>query len=330
MRRAQRAGCFVVVSVLCAAALPVATASGRIVHVHQRGTPEATLTVPAGWRAHVTSRYLRLARGRDRVAVRVCLLDREERDMTGRHAASQGGVPHVARNLWGANGAYLAPAAGGGCVVVTGRGARSVAGRLHARLGPPGPAPPSDAAAERAARLARARTVGQPRAVGTAFALPFGRHLRIESAWEWDLTAGYRHQVQQGAGMQYEVLRDSSGDHLRVGDATCWGLTRPADEDDALEPRLELHEWDAPPSSSTAWRVAYAPPEPQPDGSVRVRWTAFVADGEALIGRDGLLRFVHIVDHHRALGRTIWRVVEVDFTQFPAAITPVTPQPACA
>lgn len=318
-----------VVSVLGAAALPVTTASGRVVRVHQQGKPEATLTVPAGWRARATSRSLRLAHGRNRVAVRVCLLDRQERDMTGRHAAAHAGVPRVARNLWGANGAYVAPATGGGCVVVTGHGARSIAGRLHAKLGPPGPAPPSDAAAERLARLARARTLGQPRVVGTAFALPFGRRLRIESAWEWDLSAGYTHQIQRFAGTQAEVVRDASGGYIRVNDATCWIRTRPAEEDDALEPRLELHEWDAPPSSSTAWRVAYAPTEAQPDGSIRLRWTAFVADGEALIGADGLLQSVRIVDHHRAVGRTTWRVVEVAFTQFPAAVAPVLPRPAC-
>jgi hypothetical protein len=300
--------------------------------VHQRGTPEATLVVPGGWRAHATSRYLRLVRGGDRVAVRVCALDRGERDMTGRHAAARAGAPRVARNLWGTGGAYIAPAAGGGCVVVTGRGARSIAGRLRARLGPPGPPPPSDAGAERAARIARARTLGQSRATGSAFALPFGLDVRVESAWEWDLAAGYTHQVQRFAGrpgVQAEVVRDATGDHLRVKDSGCWTYTQPAEEDDALEPRLELHEWDAPPRSATSWRVAYAPPEPQPDGSVRLRWTGFIADGEALITPDGLLHSVHIVDHHRASGRTIWRVVEVNFTHFSLAITPVTPQPAC-
>jgi hypothetical protein len=63
---------------------------------------------------------------------------------------------------------------------------------------------------------------------------------------------------------------------------------------------------------------------------VRIHWTGFVADGEALIGPDGLLRSVRIVDHGQALGRTVWRVLEVDFTSFPVTLAPVTPAPPCA
>jgi hypothetical protein len=169
--------------------------------------------------------------------------------------------------------------------------------------------------------------------VGTAFAVPFGYALRIDSTWEWDLPARYRHQVQRvtgRSGLDNETIFDSAGDHLRLRGSTCWTETQPPDEDDALQAGLELQEWDAPPSTASAWRVAYAPAERQPDGSVGVRWTGFVADGAALIGPDGFLRSVHIIDHHQASGRTVWHVVHVDFTGFPAAITPVSPPPACA
>jgi hypothetical protein len=320
--------------VLISGVVSVAPAHARTLVVHQVGTPQATLTVPPGWRAEAHSRYLRVVRGRERVAVRVCPLDREERDMTGRHfTAVWGEAPRISRDLWGGRGVYLVPVAGGGCLVVSGPGARSVAPRLRARLGPPGPPPRSDAATERFARRARARTLGQARATGTAFAVPFHYTTRVASAWEWDLPAHYSHQIQRVAGapaFRDEVVDDADGDHLLSAPRTCWTLTQPPAEDDALQPRLELQEWGVPPKSTSAWRIAYAPAEPQPDGSIRVRWSGFVADGEALIGTDGLLRSVRIVDHHRAIGRTVWRVVEVDFTSFPSMITPVTPTPACA
>ena len=53
--------------------------------------------------------------------------------------------------------------------------------------------------------------------------------------------------------------------------------------------------------------MAYAPPEALPDGTTLVRWTGFVADGEAVIGPDGLLRRVRIEDHQEADGRTAFR-----------------------
>ncbi len=125
-------------------------------------------------------------------------------------------------------------------------------------------------------------------------------------------------------------MRKGTDDHVHFQGRDCWNPTPPAREDDALEPRLELHDWDAPPSTATAWRVAYAPAEPQSDGSTRVRWTGFVADGEAVVGADGLLRSVRIRDHREAMGRTVWRVVEVAFTGFPATIPEITPAPECA
>ena len=66
-----------------------------------------------------------------------------------------------------------------------------------------------------------------------------------------------------------------------------------------------------------------------PDRTRIIRWTGFVADGEAIVGTDGLLQRVRIDDHHMARGRSSWQRVEVAFTGFPAAIPHVSPQPAC-
>jgi hypothetical protein len=316
---------------LLAAIGPVASARARTVTVHLSRTPQVTLTVPAGWAAHVQRKALVLTRGPDRVLVSVCLLNREQRDMTGRHTAGVRDGQDV-RNV---DGVYVAPAAGGGCVTVAGgRAAGRMARQLHARLGPASRPRPSDATAEALARAARTRTLGQPRAQGTAVALPFGLDVRIDSAWQWDLPSGYFHQLQRftrgSRSGEEEVVRSPDGGHSRSQGEPCWFSNPPPDEDDALEPRLELHEWDAPPRTATAWRVVYAPPAPQPDGSTLVTWTGFVADGQALVGPDGLLRSVRIVDHRQAHGRTVWRVVEVAFTAFPAQIAPVSPTPICS
>jgi hypothetical protein len=318
-----------------AAAVPATDAQARTVTLDQRGAPDASVSVPAGWRVGETRRSAALRRGAQRVALQVCPLDRAERDISGRHAAARfGDGIRVTDGVWGGRGVYVVPAEGGGCVVVAGgRAARRLAPRLHARLGPPGPLPASDAAAERLARAARAKTLNQPRATGTALAVPFGARVRIDSTWEWDLPAGYQHQVQRfradGGVGQDEVVRKGEDNHVLTQGDDCWYGTSEAREDDALEPRLELHDWDAPPRTATAWRVSYAPPEPQSDGSTLVRWTGFVADGEALVGADGLLRSVRIRDHRQAVGRTVWRVVEVAFTGFPATIPQVTPAPEC-
>ena len=99
------------------------------------------------------------------------------------------------------------------------------------------------------------------------------------------------------------------------------GLHARAAEDDAFEPRLELAEWDAPPRTqdlvARLLRAGRAP-----GGASLVRWTGFVADGEAEIGPDGLLRRVVIRDHHMARGRTAWRTVEIAFTGFPPRSRP--------
>jgi hypothetical protein len=321
----------VAVLVLLVALGVPASAQARTLTLHQPEAPETTVTVPAGWRAHEARESLRLTRGSQRAVVRVCTLDRTERDMSGRHAAADVARHRLGGNLWGKPGAVTAPAAGGGCVVVTGRGGlRGVARRLRARLGPPGPAPTSDATAERLAREARARTLAQPRASGSATALV--NRIRVDSNWEWDLPGGYQHQSQtltgRGGSERAELVRNASGGFVRLEDQTCWYTTPPAREDDALEPRLELQEWNAPPSRATAWRVSYAPPEPLADG-MRLRWSGFVADGEAIVGPDGLLLSVRIQDHGQAAGRSAWRELVVAFAAFPAAIAPVRPQPAC-
>jgi len=272
--------------------------------------------VPPGWRADERRRQVVLTRGRRSVVLLQCPLQRAERDMTGRHAA------HI-------NGQYTEetlPARGGSCVGLTGHDTRLLVRRLRPRLGPAGAAPASDAAAERLAREARRRTLAMPRVTGTAAATLGGN--RIEGTFEWDLPARYRHNVLRFGTLVGDVVRDPTGDYVR-DEFPCWGGTSPAEQDDTLEARLELQEWNAPPSSATAWRVAYAPAEPQPDGSTLVRWTGFVADGEAVIAPDGRLARVRIDDHGQATGRTAWRTVEIAFTGFPAAITPVRPEPAC-
>ena len=183
---------------------------------------------------------------------------------------------------------------------------------------------------EQLARAARKLTLGSVRATGTAVAVY--KRARLTATWEWDLAAKYFHHITQYGSIAAEVLRRPDGDYLRddgffIG---CWGGTSSAEQDDALEPRLELQEWDAPPSSKTAWRVSYAPAEAITDGTTRLRWTGFVASGEAIVGPDGLLRSVRIDDHGQARGRTVWSSVQVTFTGFPAVLTPVLPEPRCS
>ncbi len=266
-----------------------------------------------------TRRVAVLSRGERRIGLFQCPLPRAERDMTGRHAV---------RTLVDDGDGVALPIRGGTCVVVTGDGARAFARRLKFRLGPSGPAPRSDAAAEKLARDARRRTLAMARVTGTASVTAWDFEGQIGATFEWDLPADYRHLVY---GASEEVVRTGSEYQYRTVDRPeCWGFTVEPESDDALEPRLELQEWNAPPATATSWRVSYAPAEPQPDGSTLVRWTGFVADGSAVIAPDGRLSRVRIDDHRQALGRTGWRTVEIAFTGFPASITPVRPEPDCA
>jgi hypothetical protein len=293
-----------------------APAQADTVTIRQARAPELTLTVPAGWRVSEARHHAVAVRGDRRLVLRQCPLARGERDMTGRRAARARPNPEI----------VAVPVRGGTCLVVAGSGAPAFGRRVHAFLGRPGPVPASDAAAERLAREARRRTLAMARVQGTAAATLGGR--RIEGTFAWDLPAGYRHQAFRYGTILGEVVRDRTGDYVR-DEFPCWGATSPAAQDDALEPRLELQEWNAPPATATAWRVAYAPAEPQPDGSTLVRWTGFVADGEAVIAPDGRLARVLVEDHGQAVGRTAWRTVEIGFTGFPAAITPVRTEPRC-
>jgi hypothetical protein len=315
--RHRRAPYLAAVAVL-ALALAAPPADARTVTIRQAGAPQLTFTLPAGWRLREARHHAVVTRGRARFVLRQCPLWRDERDMSGRHSARS--RPR--------HDAVAVPARGGSCLVVTGEGAPAFGRRLRPRLGPGTPAPRSDADAERLARAARERTLGKNAAFGTAFAIPHGFSRRIEGTFEWDLAARYQRNVLRFGNVTAEVVRNARDNYVR-DEFPCWGKTSPAEDDDALEPRLELRQWDAPPATATSWRVAYAPAEPQPDGSTLVRWTGFVADGEALIGPDGLLRRVRIDDHRQAIGRTIWRTVEIAFTGFPATVAQVVPEPAC-
>jgi hypothetical protein len=224
-------------------------------------------------------------------------------------------------------GARLVAIPGGSCLAVAGASKR-FAERLKPVLGKGGRARLSDMAAEALARSARERTLAQPRITGTASAKPFGHDRYVESTFAYD--GDYSHQVQRYRwGATIDLVRDGDGDFYRGAGGPCWGYTSTPTDDDALEPRLELEDWDAPPSTKTSWHVSYKPIITLPDRSQLVRWTGFVADGEASIGPDGLLRHVRIDDHHMARGRSSWQTVEVAFTGFPAAITRVSPQPRC-
>ncbi len=294
-----------------------APAEARTVKIQQQLAPELTIAVPDGWRIRETPRVAVLSRGERRIGLFQCPLARSERDMTGRHAAR-------------AFGAVALPVRGGTCVAVTGDGARAFARRLRPRLGPASAPPASDAAAEKLARDSRRRTLAMARVTGTASVTAWGHDATLGATFEWDLPGGYRHHVMAFGGSFDEVARTREENRLRNGDQPgCWGFTAEAESDDAFEPRLELQEWNAPPATATSWRVAYAPAEPQPDGSTLVRWSGFVADGEAVIAPDGRLRRVRIEDHRTATGRTAWRTVEIAFTGFPVAITPVRTEPDC-
>ncbi len=293
--------------------------------------PTLTFTVPAGWKARERGRFFQLTRGDRRLAGFECRLARSQRDMTGRNTIPRG-ARRLAPGVYGErdNAAIAVP--GGGCLLLGGRGAAAVAARMHPVLGPGGPTPASNAEAEWLAREARRRTLDRSFALGTAVVVPFGARVRIESAFEWSLPAGYVHQVQRFVAAEGSSTAESiqqPGDDLLREERPCWEEGSEGEDDDTLEPRLELREWDAPPSTKTAWRVAYAPPALLPDGTTLLRWTGFVADGEAVIGADGLLDRVRIVDHREAYGRTAWRTVEVTFTGFPAALTLVRPEPFC-
>jgi hypothetical protein len=161
---------------------------------------------------------------------------------------------------------------------------------------------------------------------GTALFRPFGFTHSFSSVFDWDVTAGYEHQLQSYGGVAKEVIHDRDGDHLRDQGDACWGLTVPAAEDDAFAPRLELQEWDAPPSTRTAWRVAYAPAR-QVGNTTHVRWTGFVADGSAEIA-DGRLVSIAIRDHHMARGRSNWGEVKMILT-YPPQVTLLAPTPSC-
>jgi hypothetical protein len=226
--------------------------------------------------------------------------------MTGRRAARE-----VRNGL---------PVKGGGCLIAKG------APKLRAQLGT-GKLPSSDAEAERIAREARAKTLAAARVEGTMRAI--ARNQALSATWVWDQPARYFRIAATYPGVTYEVVRDAAGGHVRYGTRACWGGTPPATEDDAIEPRLELQELDAPPRRSTTWRLSYQAPRRMPDGSTFLRWDAFVHDGEAIVGPDGLLRSVRIRDHGVAEARAPWSALDLAFTAFPAAVQPVSPQPRC-
>lgn len=291
------------------------TAEARKVTIRQVDAPEVTITVPAGWKVQERRTRALLTNGPHRVVVRQCRLVRfmpEKLTLTTLGDAAKRAV--------------VVRIPGGSCLGVDGT-TRRFAERLRPVLGTGGRAPRSDFEAEQLARSARERTLAQPRIVGTASAHPFGYDRFVSSTFEYD--AEYSRQVQQYPWSTVELVRDRDGDHVRELGAQCWGLTSTPTDDDALEPRLELTDWDAPPSTKTSWHVSYKPIVTLPDRTRVIRWTGFVADGEAIVGTDGLLQRVRIDDHHMARGRSSWQRVEVAFTGFPAAIPHVSPQPPC-
>ena len=223
--------------------------------IQQPDRPQMTVEVPAGWEARERKRQLILTRDGRRVVVRQCRLDRAERDMTGKRAARE-----VRNGL---------PVRGGGCLIAKG------APKLRAQLGK-GSLPASDRDAERIAREARTATLAAPRVEGTMRAIV--RNKPLNSTWVWDQPARYFRIAAAYESISYEVVRDGAGGHVRYGERACWGGTPPAVEDDAIEPRLELQELDAPPRRShhVAARLPGAAPAARRDdvaalGRVRAR-----------------------------------------------------------
>ena len=166
--------------------------------------------------------------------------------MTGRHAA---------RTL--SEGGYHAAGAG--------RHVPHRHRRQHAGIRPPAPAAARPWSApvlrrrreSRLARDARRRTLAMVRVTGTASVTAWDFEGQIGATFEWDLPADYRHLVY---GASEEVVRTGSEHQYRTVDRPeCWGFTVEPESDDALEPRLELQEWNAPPATATSWRVSYAP-----------------------------------------------------------------------
>lgn len=273
--------------------------------IQQPDRPQMTIEVPAGWRARETRRALILTRDGRRVVVRQCRLDRADRDLSGE------------------TGRNRVPVKGGGCLIVSRR-----APKLRAQLGDGSKAASSNREAERIAREARARTLNAARAVGTLRAITPREPLT--ATWAWDLPGRYFQMAGSYASARFEVVRDAAGNHVRPSfGRDCWGGTVPAAEDDVADPRLELHELDAPPRRATTWRLSYQAPRRLPDGSTFLRWDAFLHDGEATVGADGLLRNVRIRDHGQADARAPWSALDIAFTEFPAAVQPVRPEPRC-
>ena len=129
------------------------------VSIQQPGAPALTLTAPAGWTTREHETTFVLTKGALRVVVRQCALLRTERDMTGLHGTRIG--RELAPGVHGRSDAVVIAVPGGTCVTASGPGAAAIALKLRPRLGHGGPAPQSDAAAERLARAARKRTLGR-------------------------------------------------------------------------------------------------------------------------------------------------------------------------
>ena len=173
-------------------------------------------------------------------------LVRSDRDMTGRTALRREKAD--------------VPIAGGSCLKrAATRGSPSGCAPSSARAGatPRTDRRPSSSPAPRAG--ARWRSHASParrprrRSASTASST---------STFEWDLPASYR-------ASDPAVSVDDLDEVVRNGDRRLPAATstspragaapaRPSD-DDALEPRLELQEWDAPPSTTTSWHVSYKP-----------------------------------------------------------------------
>jgi hypothetical protein len=151
----------------------------------------------------------------------------------------------------------------------------------------------------------------------------------LSADWISDQPSGYFAMNGTSRYGTFELIRNRDGGYVRQFGRSCFFFTPPADKDDVPDPRLELQELDAPPRRATTWRLAYQAPRRLPDGTTLLRWDAFVHDGEALVGPDGLLRNVRIRDHGMAEARAPWSALDLAYTGFPAAVQPTVPEPLC-
>ena len=300
-----------------------------------------TTRTPAGIRVAVrrADGHLDFRRGdRTLVRARMCAqsVDDDARGaLTAEAEEDNATLRRIAAGVYRVGSEYWIGVRGGSCLRFARRPAgtavltRILASRTTALLGRRAKNPTSDAAGlalarrtdRAAAALERAEVTGTGGVCsGAGLSCPTVRRpgsIGLEGAFDVPARYSYARITYPGLPADTAIVTRGSSQWIRTGDGGCWSGPIPAGAD-----ALDTSDFGL---SAGSWRMRFAKPRAQADGTTRVAFSGYWRRGIAIVDGQGRVTAVDLIERDEPNLTTSTHLV----VTYPAAIAHVATTPAC-